>query len=90
MKLLGEQINYHQDYILPLGFRQGTDEVHRDGGPWSGVMGVEGGCSSLSGRLGPLAGIASLHIPLDFPAHAWPVVVPGHQFQHLVVAWVSS
>ena len=92
MHLLGEPVNHHKDGILPLGFRQGTDEVHGDGGPrtWRGVMGVKRGHSPLPGRLGPLAGIASLHASLDLPAHAGPVVVPGRQLQRLVVAWVPS
>ena len=35
MQLLGEPVNHYQDGILSLRFRQGTDEVHGDGGPWS-------------------------------------------------------
>ena len=44
MKLLGEPINDHQNRVLSLGLRQGTDEVHGNGGPGSrrGVMGVKG------------------------------------------------
>ena len=53
-------------------------------------MRVKGGRSSLPGRLGPLAGIASFYISLDLLAHAGPVVVPGHQLQRLVVTWVPS
>ena len=53
-------------------------------------MRVKRGCSSLPGRLGSLAGIASFHISLDLLAHAGPVVVSGHQLQRLVVAWVPS
>ena len=53
-------------------------------------MGVERGRCFLSGRLRSLASIASLHISLDLLAHAGPVVVPGHQLQRLVVAWVPS
>ena len=53
-------------------------------------MGVKRGRSPLPGRLGPLTCIAPLHISLDLLAHAGPVVVPGHQLQRLVVAWVPS
>ena len=53
-------------------------------------MGVKRGRSPLPGGLGPLASIASLHIPLDFSAHAGPVVVSGDQLQRLVVTWVPS
>ena len=53
-------------------------------------MGVKRGRCLLSGRLGSLTGIAPFHISFDLPAHAGPVVVPGHQLQGLVVAWVPS
>ena len=53
-------------------------------------MGVKRGRSFLPGRLCSLAGIASFYISLDLLAHAGPVVVPGHQLQHLVVTWVPS
>ena len=35
MHLLGESINHYKDGIPSLRLRQGTDEVHGDGGPWS-------------------------------------------------------
>ena len=35
MHLLGEPVDHYEDGILSLRLRQGTDEVHGDGGPWS-------------------------------------------------------
>ena len=34
MQLLGEPVDHHKDGILSLRLRQGTDEIHGDGGPW--------------------------------------------------------
>ena len=35
MHLFGEPVNHYKDGILSLRFRQGANEVHGDGGPWS-------------------------------------------------------
>ena len=90
MDLLGKVVHHHADGIVPLRFRQFSNQVNTDDLPGfrGNVMGVERIVRALSDGFDPLAFSASFNVFPDVPVHSWPPIVVSDQFMGLVPSWV--
>ena len=86
MNLLGETIHHHTDGIVPLGFRQLSNQVDTDDLPRfrGNVMGMQRIVGTLSDGLNPLTLSTSFNVFPDVPVDPWPPVVASDQLMGLV------
>ena len=92
MNLLGEAVHHHTDGIVPLRFRQFSNQVNTDDLPglsWD-VVRVEWVVRALPDGFGSLAFLTPLDVFPDVPVDPWPPVVASDQLMGLVPSRVPS
>ena len=78
---LGEVVHHHADGIVPLRFRQLSNQVNADDLPGlrGNVVRVKRIVRALPDGFDSLAFLTPLNVLPDVPVHAWPPVVASEQ-----------